>query len=270
MDFLSDNIEKFNEVASTAVEQFAMLPQEFSAGIYEMVVGVNGALVPFAMALLITYYIFSFYDKAVNFKLNDYKVYVGSLISLAIGLIVLENNLSILQIFYMLNNTILNKIGASSTYVTIIDAEILTELFNSEEVNVFTNTFSFVMMFFAQIVLIIVSWIASAVVQFTVLSRMFEIYVLLAFAPIAMCSFSNDTTRGIGKNYMTNFCAIVLKGSVIIFVLKLYNMYLIDNALTMTGTGWAYIINAVISALMMIMLILGAEKLSKVIIGTLK
>lgn len=268
MDILSDNINNFNEAVTTASEKLSKSPEMFSDGLYNMVLNVNNALIPLSIALLMTYYIFSFYEMAVTFKMNDYKQYGTGIINFAVGAVLLNNNIGILNIFYYISNNVLRKITIINTSTILIDPETIKGLW--EGVNFWDGAGLFFEMFFCQIILVMILFVANFVISFAVLSRMFEIYVYMAFAPIAMCSFVSATTRGIFKNYITNFCAVVLKSSVIVLVLQMYQIYMADNVSTIAEEGWDYFWNSCIAGLLIIILILGAEKISKTIVGALK
>lgn len=268
MDILSDNINAFNEAVVTASEKLSKSPEVFSPGLYNMVVNVNNALVPLSMALLMTYYIFSFYEKAVTFKMNDYKQIGTGVINFTLGAVLLKSNIGILNIFYYVSNTILKKITVTNSSAILIDPAVIEGLW--EGVSFWDGVGTFFEMFFCQIVLVIILFVANFIISFVVISRMFEIYIYMAFAPLAMCSFVSDTTRGIFKGYITNYCALVLKSAIIVLILRMYQTYMADNMLTMTESGAGYFWNSCIAGLLIITLIIGAEKISKTIVGTLK
>lgn len=268
MDFLSDNINSFNEMIISATEKLSQTPQEFSGGLYSMVVNINEALMPLAIALLMTYFIFSFYEKAVTFKMDDPKIFGTGIIYFAVAVVILKNNLGILNIFYQIGNTILRKVTIVSTSTIVIDPQVIEGLW--EDVSFWDGAGAFFEMFFCQVLLIIIIFIANFVITFVVISRMFEIYAYMAFAPIAMCSFVSDTTRGMGKDYIINFCTVVLKSSVIALILQMYLTYMVDRSSTIADGGMAYFWESAISSLIIIVLILGAEKMSSTIVGKLK
>ncbi len=269
MDFVTDNINNFNKAITNAITGLTQKPEDFSSGIYELVKNINEALVPLAMALLLTYFIFSFYENAVTFKMQDYKVYVTGIINLMIGVTILNYNLDILNIFYEISNTILRKISFFSTSTAmIIDADKIITLW--EGVDIWSGAALFFESLFCQMFLVIILFIAQFVITFVILARMFEIYAYMAFAPIAMCSFVSNSTSNIGKGYITNFCVVVLKSSVIVLILEMYQTYLVDQASTMADSGFGYFWGVAISGLLMITLIIGAEKISQKVIGSLK
>lgn len=267
-DVLSDNINNFNDAINLATEKFSKSPKEFSSGLYSMVLNVNEAVVPLAMALLMTYFIFSFYEKAVTFKMKNYEVFGTAIINLALGFTILKNNVNILNIFYYISNTVLNKIMLTDTGSILIEPEVITSLW--EDISFWDGVGPFIEMVFCQLLLVIILFVANFIITFAVISRMFEIYIYMALAPIAFCSFVSDTTRGIFKTYMTNFCSILLKSSIIVLTLQMYQVYVIDAVSILPQEGMGYFWNCCISGILVITLILGAEKISKTVVGTLK
>lgn len=269
MDILTDNINNFNEAVSKAVERLSMPPQDFSGGIYNMVLTINEALIPLGIAFLLTYFIFSFYDKAINFKMNDYKIFASTLLSFILSVVFLMLNLDILNMFFAVSNTVLHIVTIPySSGTLIIDPDVINSLWDG--ISFWKDIGMFFEMVFSQILLVIILFIANFIILFVTISRMFEIYIYMAFAPIPMCTFVNDNTKNIGKSYITNFCAVVLKSSVICFILQMYQMFIIDIAPALTSDSATYFWATAISGLLLIVLIISAEKMSEKIVGQLR
>ena len=264
MDLLSSSIDFFNDNLATTTEQLSASPRDFSEGLFNMVKLVNEALTPLAIGLLITYFIFSFYEHAVTFKMNDYKIFGTHIIKLTLGIIILLNNLVILELFYYVGSTVLNRVQIGDGSALLLDSEEILGLFG--EVNLFLDILKALEIFFSQLALIITLNLVNFVISWAVLSRMFEIYIYLAFGPIAMCSFVNDMTRGIFKSYITNFCVVVLKGAVIVFTIQMYQTYVADTA----TIGENVFTSVFMSSFLLVALITTSEKLSRTIVGSLK
>lgn len=261
-------IEMFNNSVSNATDMIAQSPQVFSNGLYVMVETINKALTPLAIGLLVTYFIFSFYEKAVTFKMQDYKLFATEVIQLVMGITILSNNLKILEMFYWISNTVLKKVQIETTSPMLIDVEVMNEMF--EDVSIWSDAGLWLESAFIKIILIISLLSVVFIVSFVVISRMFEIYIYLGLAPLAMCSFVNETTRPIFKGYITNFASVVLKGAIFVFIIQMYQVYISDSITTSLAEGELYPIQIAISALILITLLMGAEKISKTIVGSLK
>lgn len=121
-----------------------------------------------------------------------------------------------------------------------------------------------------------VSLIAGGLAWAMVAFRFLEMYLLSAFAPLPMALFGNSDTKQIPVGYLRSFAAAALQGATLIiglFVLSqlqvgaMFSLDLLDKGVSIETWVSANIVPMWGGALLQIMVILGAHKVAKQIVG---
>lgn len=264
MDVLEDLINKFNTSINTATGQFAITPSEYNGTVYANIVKINEYLISIGMIFLFAYFTYDLYCKFIDFKFKDYKIYISSFAKLAIGIAILENNLYILEMIMFIANQILDAITGLGDVEMTVNIDRLKE--DYENLSTFGKLDAKGMILITSVILLLDNFI----IIWVVLARMIELFIYIAFAPLAMSSFTSEKTSGIGKEYILNIFSVCLKASVVVLALQIYKWTVVG-----AGTGEytnlnSYLHNLALSGIILLTLIIGAEKISKTIVGHIR
>lgn len=112
-----------------------------------------------------------------------------------------------------------------------------------------------------------IAWIATIVASIIVSARFIEIYLYFAVSPIPAATFLSDEHSSIGKNFLKNFAASCLQGTLIFIVLSFFPI-LLAGTFDGSETDVAKALGGALGfAVVLIISIFSTNKWSKAITG---
>lgn len=126
-----------------------------------------------------------------------------------------------------------NNISSSTTANTGLDASQIDILYNAiEDTGIIQRIVIYILVLLEWLAMRIIVIIVNTVVIF----RMFEMWILLAFAPIPLSTIASAEFRQTCFNYLKNFAALALQSSVILLSFRIYSALLNSSIATFSGS----------------------------------
>ncbi len=200
---------------------------DFSANGYELVKEIYNSVENIGIAFVII--LFTFEIGRMSFeKSGDIDImYMSSkLVKLIISIVVISNGLIVLEGIQDIGSSIANEINNTGQYAFIVE---LQEFVNRYEQLGFIERMQ---AFFIFSLISVANMIAIGIIYFIAISRMFEMAILSAFAPIPLSTFVSKELDSVGKSFIKSYIGVCLKSSVILFILKLYTIISMENFVT--------------------------------------
>lgn len=228
---LFDNFNNNVNAISTLVSQ---TPQEYNGSIFSFVQTVSeNAIMPCAVIVLAIVMSYELIMMIID-KNNMNEVAIADLykwcFKTTCAILLVECSFDIVNaIFEMARDVVMLanvSIGSELTTGTDITNEMIAELDNMELVDVMGT-------FFLSLILWIVVWILTLKIHFSVIMRMFEVYMMISFAPIPFATLGNREWGQVGQNYIKAIFGLAFQS--LFYMLSLYIYGILLNEVTFDG-----------------------------------
>ncbi len=182
-------------------------------------------IVPVAIMLVCMYFLINIVDKfsSDNFTWEQLgRLLVGFLI----GVFLIENSFEILEQLFKLGDILVDKLATLAQKPDFTEwSETGLNLYKEqkENQNFFMDWIWDIIMIPVFIFPWLFSWIMRLAVKIICYSRLIEILVRTAFAPIALSDFFHHGLNGGGWRFLKNFLAVCLQGVLIVAICCLFN-----------------------------------------------
>ncbi len=264
MDGFIKLLDKFNTTLNMITYQFLLTPEEYNGVIFGYVIKLNKFLFPIAMVFVASYFLYELYCKQIDMKSKDLKIFIPSVVKLLIAIAIVIGNVAIIELIINLSNFVLTKVMQVESDVfnfSIIELQnAYNELGNWEKLKL-NGTLTT-----ASLALIG----AEFILKWSVFSRMMELYMYIALAPIPMSSFGNEKTSGIGKNYLSNVFVACLKASLMVLVVVIFKIMLLSYGYGEFNDIDDYLHGIIMMSLTLITALMTAEKRTTNIVGQIR
>lgn len=185
----------------------------------------NDIIVPVAIMLVCMYFLINVLDKFSSDNFNWEQL--GRLLaSLLIGVFLIENSFAILEQLFYLGDILVEELAALSGTPDF-------EKWSETGLNIYKEQREgqiFLMDWIWDIVMIPVfiipwlfSWVMRLAVKVICYSRLIEIMLRTAFAPVALSDVFHHGLNGGGWRFLKNFLAVCLQGVLIVAICCLFN-----------------------------------------------
>lgn len=181
----------------------------------------ESAVMPVALMLLCIYFLVALMDKfsSENFT---WEQMIRQMCMFLLGFFLIDRGFELLNLLFELGVEFVNTVngwingGASGKIDGSLSDQIIKQ-FNDQKfakIGFIDDIFKFCYLFFPYIL----SWILGMCVKIICYTRLIEIYIRAAFAPIAFSDFFHNGFQGSGWRFLKAFLAVCLQGAVILCI----------------------------------------------------
>lgn len=227
------------------------------------------AAVVFAIVACYELYSMAVRTEARGGPMGSAEVVFKVMFKVAVCFIMLQVSFDILMNVYLTTNSLTEAIGGI-TYGTSMGKDVIDV---DAVVDKLDGDFSDVLPFLVAMVVLFLSWAAKIAAVLLILIRMVQVYLYLAISPIPLATFPSQEYSQIGKNFLKQFVAVSVQGTLIYLVVRFLPAMIataLETNLFVSGetiTG-ALAVGALYSLAILITL-MGTQQLSRRICGAM-
>lgn len=247
IDMVNNNLFSSSGEYSTAFETVK--------GLYDTIV------LPAASMLLCIYFLIAITDKLASEHFT-WDQAIRQMCMLLLGFFIITRGFEILNTLFQIGVDFVGQVGdwvqgKGGTNGTVGSdvAEKVKDIYNAQKfssIKVFDNLLKFCYL----LIPYIGQWLLGMCVKIICYTRIIEIYIRAAFAPIAFCDFFQNGFQGAGWRFLKAFLAVCLQGAVIVAIAAIYTavmpiVFNMDNDPTFFDVMGRYL--AILAAAVMLM-----------------
>ena len=269
-NWIVDNIVNALETWNTKLaELWALIstgPQDFrGGGIWNVMVGINGALQGIGLALLVIFFAAGIFKSAAGFQ--DFRrpeMVLRHFIRFVAAKVAVTWGMDIMVALYGIVSGIIGRVGASmgsiSGAMATLPGEIDTAI---RDVGFLQSIPLWLVTLLGSIIVTVLSFILIL----TVYSRFFKLYLYTALSPVPLSAFASDVTSSTGRAFVKSYLGVCMEGVIIVLACVIFSAFSSappvvagSDAVTMV---WAYLGELVFSMLVLVGLVKGADRIVK-------
>ena len=269
IDNLENALKTWNEKLAEIWGLLTQSPQSFrGGGIWDIIVGINGALQAIGYALLVLFFVIDMVKSTTNLQeLKRPEVAVRLFIRFALAKASVTWGMDILTSIFSITQGIVKTAAGSLGSVSSVTLP-------SEMVDAINN-----LGFFESIPIWAVSLLGSLfiivlsfVMLMTVYGRFFKLYLYTAIAPIPLSSFGGEGTSSIGKAFLKSYAGVCLEGAIIVLACVIFTVFAasppnIDMSMSANKIVWAYIGEMIFNLLILVGTVKMSDRIVKEMLG---
>lgn len=221
---LQNALETWNEKLAEIWQLIATTPQDFKgAGIWGVIVNINGAVQSIGLALLVLFFVAGMVKTCGSFtevKKPEHALKLFVRFAIAKGAITygMELMLALFNIVQGTISTIMSSAGFGSPQQTVLPAEMITTI---EDCGFFESIPLWAVTLIGGLFITVMSFILIM----TVYGRFFKLYMYTALAPIPLSTFAGEPSQNVGKSFIKSYCAVCLEGAVIVLSCIIFSLF---------------------------------------------
>ena len=265
IDNLSNALSTWNEKLSEIWELIATTPENFrGGGIWQVIVGINGALQAIGYGLLILFFAMGLFKSTAGFQdfkrpemiLRHFIRFVAAKTAVTYGMDLMN---TIFSLCMGVVSTIAGRMGSVSGAMAELPGEISAAI---SDVGFLASIPLWLVTLLGSIFITVLSF----VLILTVYARFFRLYMYTALAPIPLATFAGEPSQGTGKAFIKSYFGVCLQGAVIVLACIIFSAFASSpsvvegEAVTMV---WAYLGEIVFSMLVLVGLVKGSDRIVK-------
>lgn len=275
-NWIVDNLNKalltWNDALQDIIDLLTVSPENFrGGGVWDVIIGVNGALKAAALALLVLFFCMSIFKTTTNLvELKRPEVAVKMFIRFALAQAAINHCMDIMLALFGICqgilSTVAGSIGSMGDQAASLPAEIVQKI---TEVG-FLNSIPLTIVTFLGSIMVTV---LSFVMLFTIYGRFFRLFTYTAVAPIAISTFGGEATAHYGMTFIKSYAGVCLEGVIIVLACIIFSAFasappesIIGDA-TAVQAVWDYIVQLVFNMLILVGSIKMSERLTKEMLG---
>ncbi len=219
-----------------------------SGGKYAMVLSVirvvYNIIMPVGVYLMFIFFLLALVDKLSSDTFTWEQLWRQ--LALLIGAkVLMENGFQILETLFGVGMAVLGKISSAASTdiaeVTVDTAEMIEEFGNSVGGLAKVSVFRDIIMFVYLLIPWALSWLMRLMVSVVCYSRVIEIYVKAAFAPVALSDFMYSGVQGSGWRWLKSFFASCLQGAIIFLIAVVFSALFQTISIDATGNIFKFL-----------------------------
>lgn len=221
------------QVANIATE-ITKSPEQFNSTIWAAITSIsNNAVLPIAYMVLGFLFLMDFYN--ITIKMNSQNQFlpmepIMAMVKVAVTKYVVENTMKIMLAVFGLASEIVTKAAATLPGGGELNAGQVNQLMETLKD---ASLLEKILMRIELLPMGLIIQLLGTVAWLISISRMIEIYMYCAVAPIPLATFASPELSSMGKNFLKSFAGVSLQGLFIIIVVAIYQV-LIQSAATST------------------------------------
>ncbi len=266
IDNILNALETWNNKLAEIWSLISTGPQEFrGGGIWNVIVGINGALQGIGLALIVIFFAAGIFKSAAGFQ--DFRrpeMVFRHFIRFVAAKVAVTYGMDIMVALYGIVAGIIGRVATSmgdiSSAMATLPAEIDTAI---REVGFLASIPLWLVTLLGSIIVMVLSFILIL----TVYSRFFKLYMYTAISPVPLSAFASDVTSGTGRAFVKSYLGVCMEGVVIVLACVIFSAFSSvppvisgGDAVTMV---WAYLGEMIFSMLVLVGLVKGADRIIK-------
>lgn len=268
---LESALETWNDKLTEIWSLVAQTPERFRGGeIWNVIVGLNNALVGFGYGLLVLFFAMGVFQSAASFReLQRPEFALRHFIRFLLAKVAVGSSLELISAIYRICG------GVVSAVMGGIGADVSTAVLPTEIIGAMEDV-----SFLESIPLWLVSLLGSLLITvlsfvliLTVYGRFFKIYIYTAIAPLPLAAFAGEGTSPSGRAFVKSYVGVCMEGAVIVLACVIYSAFLssgsdaLDASLPAVTMVWQYIGQLIFNMLILTGLVKGASRLVHEMLG---
>lgn len=245
-----------------------------SGGKYSAVLSVIRSLyniaLPIGIMLMFIYFMLALVDKLSSESFTWEHLW-RQLAMLLAAKYLMEHGFELLELLFGIGMAAMSKISVVSgadVSAAAIDAEAMISGFRDSLGGWNIPIIRDVIMFVYLLIPWALSWLMRLCVSIICYSRVIEIYVRAAFAPVALSDFFHSGLQGGGWKYLKNFLAVSLQGAIILVIAIIYSRLFQSITIDDDGNFFRFIGAYLAFYASAVMLMFKSLPLAKDLVGT--
>ena len=272
MDNLNSALETWNGKLSEIWQLISTSPENFKGGgIWNVIVGINGALQAIGCALLVLFFVMGVVKTCGSFtELKKpemaFKCFVRFILAQAAVTHGMELMTALFRVGQGMVSTIMSSSGLTAMSAAALPAEMVTTI---ESVGFLDSIPLWAITLLGSLFI----WVLSLIMILTVYSRFFKVYIATAIAPIPLASFAGQPSSSIGVAFIKSYAAICLEGCVIVLACVIFSAFastppaIADSTLAPATIVWNYVGELIFNMLVLVGAIKMSDRLIRELMG---
>ncbi len=264
-------LETWNGKLSEIWTLLTQSPENFRGGnIWNVIVGVHGALQAIAYALLVLFFVIGVVKTCGSFaevKKPEHALKLFIRFALAKGVVTygMELMLAMMSIIQGVISAIMNSAGFGSPQNTILPSEIVTAI---EDCGFFES----IPLWAITLIGSLFVWVLSFIMILSVYGRFFKLYMYTAIAPIPLSSFAGEPTQNVGKSFLKSYMAVCLEGAIIVLACIIFSVFAssppaVDTSAAAATMVWSYVGELIFNMLVLVGSVKMADRIVREMMG---
>lgn len=272
VDNLNSSLETWNSKLSEIWQLVSTSPENFKGGgIWNIIVGINGALQAIGCALLVLFFVMGVVKTCGSFtELKKpemaFKCFVRFILAQAAVTHGMELMTALFRVAQGAASTIMGASGLTAISAATLPSEMVTII---ENVGLIDSIPLWAITLLGSLFI----WVLSLIMILTVYSRFFKLYIATAIAPIPLSSFAGQPSSSIGTAFLKSYAAICLEGCVIVLACVIFSAFastppaITDSTLAPATVVWNYIGELIFNMLVLVGAIKMSDRLVRELMG---
>ena len=268
---LESALETWNDKLTEIWALVAQTTESFRGGeIWNVIVGLNNALVGFGYGLLVLFFAMGVFQSAASFReLQRPEFALRHFIRFLLAKVAVGSSLELISAIYRICggvvSTVMGSIGADVS-TAVLPAEIISAM---EDVSFLESIPLWLVSLLGSLLITVLSF----VLILSVYGRFFKIYIYTAIAPLPLAAFAGESTSPSGRAFVKSYVGVCMEGAVIVLACVIYSAFLssgsdaLDASLPAVTMVWQYIGQMVFNMLILTGLVKGASRLVHEMLG---
>ena len=268
---LEKALETWNDKLSEIWRLITQSPETFKGGdIWNVVVGIHGALQAIAYALLVLFFVIGVVKTCGSFaevKKPEHAVKLFIRFAIAKGVITygMELMLAMMSIVQGVISTIMNSAGFGSPSQTVLPVEMIEAI---EDCGFFES----IPLWAVTLIGSLFVWVLSFIMILSVYGRFFKMYMYTAIAPIPLSTFAGEPTQNVGKSFLKSYTAVCLEGAIIVLACIIFSVFassppVVDTNAAAASMVWSYIGEVIFNMLVLVGSVKMADRIVREMMG---
>lgn len=242
-----------------------------SFSIYDVVSNISEMIaIPVAMVVLAICFATELYEVSLSYDgtkssmSNSVNLY-NRLIIMVLIVFTIQHTTIILDAIYEIGTWIINQIDIVVATAAVDTAEYARQI--KEELHFFEQMVATIIL----MLIWIVSGLIELLVSFAIFARMFNIFTMMAYAPIPLAFFASNEHKQTCYSFIKKFAGEVFHGVMLMTMLYFANTFLITywSSNSISGNWLTGSIQLLCSMIVIGMVVFGAKKTSDTLVGAM-
>ena len=269
LDNLENALQTWNEKLAEIWGLLTQSPQNFrGGGIWDVIVGINGALQAIGYALLVLFFVVGMVKSTTNLQeIKRPEVALRLFIRFALAKAAVTWGMELLTSIFSITQGIVQTAAGSvgiASKVTLPSE--MVDAING--LGFFESIPVWAVSLLGSLFIIILSFI----MLMTVYGRFFKLYLYTAIAPIPLSSFAGEGTSSMGKAFVKSYAGVCLEGAIIVLACVIFSVFAasppnIDMSASASKIVWAYMGELIFNLLVLVGTVKMSDRIVKEMLG---
>lgn len=234
---------------------------EYSSTVNHYADKINGALLPVASILILTFFLFDVFSW--NRRLGQegggltVQLWMEVALGYAIAFLLVYNISEIFDFIVFVFNrgiALVDGVLPNKTFKSDMDTSGVSGWIAKQIVNIVGN--------FTEL-------IADVCAKLLVFMRFFQMYLLKAVAPLIVAFFMSEQTKPVAINFLKHFSAYALQGLLLVIIVRLYPALVTDDLFKASSGDWATAFASIAKSIVYIVALFGSQRLAKTLLNAM-